>query len=105
MLVKLIKLIKARRSRAPKQKEEDYSDHHQHLLACVKNAQDKLEEYYKRMQESPVYAASVVLNPQHKQHWFNFHWKAKHNWIEKAERIVENMWLTKYKPTRIIFSH
>ena len=72
--------------RAPKQKEEDDYDHHQHLLVCVKNAQDKLEEYYKRMQESPVYAASVVLNPQHKKHWFNFHWKTKRDWIEKAEK-------------------
>jgi len=64
---------------------------------CVKNAQNKLEEYYKLMQESPVYAASVVLNPQHKKHWFNFHWKAKRDWIEKAEKNVENLWLTKYK--------
>ena len=38
-------------------------------LGRIKDAQDKLEQYYyERMQESPAYAASVVLNPQHKRH-------------------------------------
>ena len=68
-------------------------------LGRIKNAQDKLEQYYyERMQESPAYAASVVLNPQHKRHWFNFHWKANRlDWIEEAQQNVKCLWLTNYK--------
>ena len=42
------------------QKQKDDDNDHRHLLVCIRNAQDKLEEYYGLMQESPVYAASVV---------------------------------------------
>lgn len=86
--------------RAHKQKDDDDSESdHQHLLVCIKNAQDKLGDYYQQMQESPVYTASVVLNPQHKWHWFNFHWKTKHEWIGKAQSNVQNLWFTNYKDT------
>ena len=73
-------------------------DHHQHLLVCINNAQDRLEQYYERMQESPAYVASVVLNSQHKRHWFNFHWKANRlDWIEEAQQNVKRLWPTNYK--------
>ncbi len=89
--------------RALKQTDIDDSDH-EHLLACIKNAWDKLDDYYQRMDESPVYAASVVLNPRHKWHWFDVHWHNKPQWIKKAQENVKTLWNMQYKDIEAVQS-
>ena len=39
---------------------------HENLLVAIKNGWDKLEEYYRKMDDSLFYTASVVLNPVYK---------------------------------------
>jgi hypothetical protein len=46
-------------------------------ITAISNSIDscwaKLQKYYKLIDQSPVYTAAVVLNPQHKWHYFNTH--------------------------------
>ncbi len=39
---------------------------HENLLVALKNGWDKLEEYYRKINDSLFYIVSVVLNPVHK---------------------------------------
>ena len=41
---------------------------------AINNAWVKLDEYYTRMDESPVYAASVALNPSQMWHYMEEKW-------------------------------
>jgi hypothetical protein len=49
------------------------------------------------MQQSPVYAAAVVLNPEHKWKFFAKSWEDHPDWIEEAEENVTNFWESMYK--------
>jgi hAT family C-terminal dimerisation region len=82
--------------RAPKQTDTDNPDHEQ-LLICIRNAWAKLDEYYQRMNDSPAYIASVIINPLHKWYWFDIHWKAKPQWIKEAREAARDLWIEKYK--------
>ena len=49
------------------------------------------------MQQSPVYAAAVVLNPEHKWKFFAKSWEDHPDWIEEAEENVTDFWESMYK--------
>jgi len=49
------------------------------------------------MQQSPVYAAAVVLNPEHKWKFFAKNWEDHPDWIEEAEENVNDFWESMYK--------
>ncbi len=59
----------------------------------------KFEKYYKLTDESPAYAAAVLLNPRFKWHWLEKHWQA--NWLKKAKAGVKKLWEDEYKPADI----
>jgi len=77
---------------------DDNLDHEQ-LLICIKNAWIKLDEYYRRMSDTPAYTASVIMNPLHKWHWFDIHWNTQPQWTEKAREAVRELWIENYKDT------
>jgi hypothetical protein len=49
------------------------------------------------MDESPVYAASITLHPEHKLDYFKTNWEQHLEWIALAEKAVQDLWLTMYK--------
>ena len=49
------------------------------------------------MDESPVYAAVIVLNPEYKFDYFKANQEEHQDWIEHAEESVEDLWHTMYK--------
>jgi hypothetical protein len=63
----------------------------------INNCWIKLRKYYELTDQSPVYAAAVVLNPEHKLDYFKINWEEYPDWIERAEKSVEDLWLTTYK--------
>jgi hypothetical protein len=72
---------------------------HENLLVAIKNGWDKLEEYYRKMDDSPFYTASVVLNPVHKWRYFTKRWIEHPDWLTAAKAKVQILWLTFYKAT------
>jgi hAT family C-terminal dimerisation region len=71
-----------------------------HLSTGINNCWEKLRKYYALMDLSPVYAAAVVLNPEHKLDYFRSSWGDCPDWIEGAESSVEEFWLTMYKDSQ-----
>ena len=63
----------------------------------INNCWTKLRKYYTLMDQSPVYAAAVVLNPEHKLDYFKLNWEEFPNWIQQTEKRVEDLWLIIYK--------
>ena len=68
-----------------------------HISTSIDSCWAKLRKYYSLMDESPVYAAAVVLNPDHKWDYFKTSWEEHADWITKAEQNVEDLWNTMYK--------
>jgi len=67
------------------------------ISTCINNCWTKLRKYYMLMDRSPVYAAAIVLNPEHKLDYFKSNWEEFPDWIQQTEKNVEDLWLTMYK--------
>jgi hypothetical protein len=67
------------------------------ISTCINNCWTKLRKYYTLTDQSPVYAAAVVLNPEHKLDYFKSNWEEFPDWVQQTERNVEDLWLTMYK--------
>jgi len=60
----------------------------------------KLDIYYKFLDDSPAYIAAVVLHPSFKWEWIESIWSEKPNgktWIRKAKAAVQRLWRDEYK--------
>jgi hypothetical protein len=69
----------ARKAKMPKKaaqkpiKDYDVSDI-AHISTCIDSCWAKLRKYYQLLDQSPVYAAAVILNPEHKWDYFKKSW-------------------------------
>ena len=81
------------------QKPANNESENAHIASSIDSCWAKLRKYYELMDQSPVYAAAVVLNPQHKWDYFKTNWKEHPDWIANAEESVEELWNTMYKDT------
>lgn len=69
-----------------------------YLHICINNAWMKLREYYQLLDASPVYAASLVLNPAIKERHFDRNWRGGlEPWVPKTKADIRNFWAAKYK--------
>ena len=68
-----------------------------HLEVCITNAWMKINEYYSRLDQSPIYYAACVTNPRLKWAWFESSWKEKPAWILHGKEILNSLWLSEYK--------
>ena len=66
------------------------------LGPCCKAGWEKLDKYYSLTEESPAYAAAIILCPTEKLTAFN-KWAWPEAWVEKARKMVLNLWETEYK--------
>lgn len=57
---------------------------------CCKAGWDKLDKYYSLTEESPAYAAAIILCPTEKFTAFR-KWDWPEEWIEKARRMVQHL--------------
>jgi len=76
-----------------------FSHENENLLVAIKNGWDKLEEYYRKIDDSLFYIASVVLNPVHKWRYFIKRWIEHPDWLTAAKIKIQILWLTFYKAT------
>lgn len=54
-----------------------------------------LDKYYLKTEDSPAYAAAVILNPACRKKYISTNWKK--DWHKKAFKDTRNMWESDYK--------
>jgi hypothetical protein len=59
----------------------DYITAEQHFSMNVNAGWQKLDEYYKRLDDNVVYVAAVVLHPQMKWRYFKSKWSDRQDWL------------------------
>jgi hypothetical protein len=68
-----------------------------HFVTQLKLALDKAEEYFAKLDESPAYAASVILHPRYNMKYLEAQWSNKPQWLESAKEAVQDLWERHYK--------
>jgi hypothetical protein len=70
------------------------------ILALLRNAWFKLNKYYKRLEESPLFAAAVILHPGYGINWLSKHWVTPEGagWIITAREELEEYHRRWYAP-------
>jgi hypothetical protein len=69
------------------------------LCVGINLAWQKLDEYYLKTDQSPVYLAAVALLPGLKWKWLSKAWRGSPNWINRARVKVKKLWLKYTKIT------
>ncbi|TIA27721.1 hypothetical protein D6C78_11030, partial [Aureobasidium pullulans] len=62
------------------------------LCVGISLAWQKLDEYYSKTDQSPVYVAAVVLRPGLKWKWLEKTWRGRPGWISRARVEVKKLW-------------
>ena len=71
----------------------------------INNVLIKLQQYYHLLDDSPVYAASLVLNPSIKECYFENKWVGgQEEWTPKTKEDIQAFWTTDYKDKIVIES-
>ncbi|KAL6406014.1 restless-like transposase [Ilyonectria robusta] len=68
----------------------------EHFRIGINLAWDKLDEYYQRLDETPIYYTAIALHPAYRWDWFDETWAHKPSWVEKAKEMVADVWLSDY---------
>ncbi|PWI64602.1 hypothetical protein PCL_09496 [Purpureocillium lilacinum] len=72
----------------------------EHFKININLGWDKLNEYYKKLDEMPAYYASAILNPVSRWGYFENTWidQSQLPWLQEAKRMVKKLWEEEYKP-------
>ncbi|KAG9994666.1 hypothetical protein KCU78_g18313, partial [Aureobasidium melanogenum] len=75
--------------------EDPFKNTIEYRMLCVgiNLAWQKLDEYYSKTDQSPVYVAAVVLHPGLKWKWLEKAWRGRPSWISQARVEVKKLWL------------
>jgi hAT family C-terminal dimerisation region len=70
-----------------------------HIAASLDNCWGKLDEYYKMLDDTPVYAAAIVLHPGQGWRYLEEMWTTdkQKQWLESAKTAVKTLWNDDYK--------
>ena len=58
----------------------------EHFRIGINLAWDKLDEYYQRLDETPIYYTAMALHPAYRWDWFDETWSHKPSWVKKEKR-------------------
>ncbi|RWA03211.1 hypothetical protein EKO27_g11894 [Xylaria grammica] len=72
-----------------------------HFRANINLGWQKLDEYYKKLDETPVYYAAVALHPRFRWNWFENKWADHPEWVQMAKNLVQELWNTEYRNLEI----
>lgn len=70
-----------------------------HFRLNVNAAWQKLDEYYSKLDETPVYYAALALHPAYRWRWFDNNWTGpeQRNWVTDAKAMVKSVWREQYR--------
>jgi hypothetical protein len=90
-------------SRAEQYQHVQYNAHRDapedHVAINLRAAWDKANEYYSKLDDSPVYYTAVCLHPYYK-HYCEKSWRDKAGWLEANNSALQLLW-AQYKPQTI----
>lgn len=75
----------------------DSLDSEWHFAAQLKLAIDKAEEYFAKLDDTPAYAASVILHPRYSVKYLDAQWSNNKQWVKDAKSSVKALWTKDYK--------
>ncbi|KAF4435092.1 putative AC9 transposase [Fusarium austroafricanum] len=73
----------------------------EHFKVNINLCWKKLDKYYSRLDETPVYYAAIALHPAYRWGYFEDVWADRPDWIQTAKSLVEELYRSHYEP-RII---
>lgn len=68
----------------------------EHFAVNINLAWDKLNGYYKGLDDTPVYYASIALHPAYRWAFFDSEWD-RTDWVVTAKKLVQDVWEEEYK--------
>lgn len=77
---------------AQSQINADFVTLEHHFSTNINAAWQKLNDYYTRTDNTPIYRAAVFLHLRLKWRWFERCWETKPKWIVAAREAVTKMW-------------
>lgn len=70
----------------------------EHFKVNINLCWKKLDEYYSRLDETPVYYAAIAFHPAYRWEYFEDTWADRPNWIQRAKSLVEGLYRSHYEP-------
>ena len=80
------------------QKEKCVLSNHPQLEARILASWFKFDKYYKLTDDTPVYAAAVLLHPAYRKAYFDTHWAHQRQYIEPTIQAARRLWQKHFKP-------
>ncbi|KAI7151945.1 hypothetical protein KC331_g3353 [Hortaea werneckii] len=71
--------------------DPEYLATEHHFSTNINLGWQKLDEYYARLDQSPIFCAAVVLHPRQKWRWFEKHWAGHKEWIDQAKVGIDRV--------------
>ncbi|KAM0664329.1 hypothetical protein ACQRIU_006912 [Beauveria bassiana] len=68
----------------------------EHFKVNINLAWKKLDEYYNKLDETPIYYTSLALHPAYRWGYFETVWSGRPAWVAKAKDIVQSVWDKEY---------
>ncbi|KAJ0124188.1 Zinc metalloproteinase dpy-31 [Fusarium oxysporum f. sp. albedinis] len=74
------------------QKSSLPADHRAYIRASINNGWKKLDEYYSKLGESPLFAAAVILHPRFSISWLEATWATEEQlaWVRDAKAGIKD---------------
>lgn len=69
----------------------------EHFSVNINLGWKKLDEYYNRLDETPIYYTSLALHPAYRWGYFETVWSGRPEWISRAKDMVQLVWDRGYK--------
>ena len=81
------------------QKSSLPADHRAYIRASINNGWKKLDEYYSKLGESPLFAAAVILHPRFGISWLEATWATEEQlaWIRDAKAGIKDYFARWYQ--------
>ena len=62
-----------------------------HFNINIKLAWQKINDYYSKLDNTPIYIAAVVLHPRMRWKWFEEQWHERQDWIRQAKSAFNDL--------------
>jgi hypothetical protein len=81
------------------QKSSLPADHRAYIRASINNGWKKLDEYYSKLGESPLFAAAVILHPRFGISWLEATWATEEQlaWVRDAKAGIKDYFARWYQ--------
>src|SRR6478735_10351961 len=68
-----------------------------YLFACINSAWAKLNKYYTKLDETPIYYAATVLHPGIQWSFLTKAYGEKEEWLFAARQLIQKLWEEDYR--------